>query len=243
MTDATEEPAKAEDKKDGEGAGDEEDEEDEEGEGEIEELDLREAAGNNEVCWSASEVEKMKQEYEAILNGGPIAPADKVAVPCPHCDKRAFKYLRSMEKHVWNEHGVKLTREEMDASRWRSGLAAPWRVPCPAAGGRPSRSPRSSPSTTTRCTTSSPWKMERPRTTKPSRRGRGSACAWSRRRAKRHARGRTRGPARHPVGSRRAGPMPHLRRGGPGFLEHRERLHRHVRRLRRSGAPLLLRAL
>ena len=45
MTDATEEPAKAEDKKDGEGAGDEEDEEDEEGEGEIEELDLREAAG------------------------------------------------------------------------------------------------------------------------------------------------------------------------------------------------------
>ena len=132
MADATKEPDLAEDKKDGEGAGEEEDEEDEEGEGEIEELDLREAAGNQEVCWSASEVERMKLEYEAILNGGPIAPADKVAVPCPHCDKRAFKYLRSMEKHVWNEHGVKLTREEMDAFEKALRAGATNRGPMPS---------------------------------------------------------------------------------------------------------------
>ena len=131
MADATKEPDLAEDK-DGEGAGEEEDEEDEEGEGEIEELDLREAAGNQEVCWSASEVERMKLEYEAILNGGPIAPADKVAVPCPHCDKRAFKYLRSMEKHVWNEHGVKLTREEMDAFEKALRAGATNRGPMPS---------------------------------------------------------------------------------------------------------------
>ena len=140
------------------------------------------------MCWSASEVEKMKQEYEAILNGGPIAPADKVAVPCPHCDKRSFKYLRSMEKHVWNEHGVKLTRggDGRNVKR-RSGLAAPWRVPCPAAGGRPSRSPKSSPSTTTRVYDILTKEDGETQDDEAVKARRGSACAGSRRRAKRHA--------------------------------------------------------
>ena len=34
-------------------------------------------------------------------------------MPCPHCDRRSFKYLRSLEKHVWNDHGARLTREEL----------------------------------------------------------------------------------------------------------------------------------
>jgi SWI/SNF-related matrix-associated actin-dependent regulator of chromatin subfamily A member 5 len=84
-------------------------------EGEIEELNLQEAATNNEVSWHPDEVERVKREYEALLSQtGPIAPADKAAVPCPHCDKREFKYLRSMEKHCWNDHGVRISREEME---------------------------------------------------------------------------------------------------------------------------------
>ena len=80
----------------------------------VEELNLAEACSNKEVRWSASELEKMREEYLKVMNGGPIAPADKSAVPCPCCDRRAFKYLRSLEKHVWNEHGVRLTREQLD---------------------------------------------------------------------------------------------------------------------------------
>jgi SWI/SNF-related matrix-associated actin-dependent regulator of chromatin subfamily A member 5 len=87
---------------------------DDEGEGEVEELNLREACVNREVRWSASEIEKMKEEYLKVMAGGPIAPADKSAVPCPFCDRRAFKYLRSLEKHCWNEHGARLTREQLD---------------------------------------------------------------------------------------------------------------------------------
>ena len=88
--------------------------EDDEGEGEVEELDLREACVNREVRWSLSEIEKMKEEYLKVMAGGPIAPADKSAVPCPFCDRRSFKYLRSLEKHCWNEHGQRLTREQLD---------------------------------------------------------------------------------------------------------------------------------
>ena len=55
----------------------------------------------------------MREEYIRRMTG-PIAPGDKSAVPCPHCDRRAFKYLRSLEKHVWNEHGHRLTREQLD---------------------------------------------------------------------------------------------------------------------------------
>ncbi len=83
-------------------------------EGEVEELDLREACTNKEVRWSLSEIEKMKEEYLKVMQGGPIAPADKSAVPCPFCDRRAFKYLRSLEKHCWNEHGTRLSREQLD---------------------------------------------------------------------------------------------------------------------------------
>lgn len=35
-------------------------------------------------------------------------------VPCPHCDTREFKYLQSMEKHCWDAHGVRLSREEKE---------------------------------------------------------------------------------------------------------------------------------
>ena len=84
-------------------------------EGEIEELNLVEAATNGEVRYAPSELERMRKELEAIAAGGPIAPADKEAVPCPHCDRRAFKYLRSLEKHCWNDHGVRLTREDMES--------------------------------------------------------------------------------------------------------------------------------
>jgi SWI/SNF-related matrix-associated actin-dependent regulator of chromatin subfamily A member 5 len=89
-------------------------EDDAEGEGEVEELDLREACANKEVRWSLSELVKMREEYLKVIQGGPIAPADKSAVPCPFCDRRAFKYLRSLEKHCWNEHGTRLTREQLD---------------------------------------------------------------------------------------------------------------------------------
>ena len=87
---------------------------DDRGEGEVEELDLREACVNREVRWSLSEIEKMKAEYLKVMSGGPIAPADKSAVPCPFCERRSFKYLRSLEKHCWNEHGARLTREQLD---------------------------------------------------------------------------------------------------------------------------------
>ena len=98
----------------GEAKTDGEEEEEGEEEGEVEELNLAEACSNKEVRWSASELENMREEYLKVMNGGPIAPADKSAVPCPCCDRRAFKYLRSLEKHVWNEHGVRLTREQLD---------------------------------------------------------------------------------------------------------------------------------
>ena len=94
--------------------GAEENADDDRGEGEVEELDLREACVNREVRWSLSEIEKMKAEYLKVMAGGPIAPADKSAVPCPFCDRRSFKYLRSLEKHCWNEHGARLTREQLD---------------------------------------------------------------------------------------------------------------------------------
>jgi len=89
------------------------DEDEEEGEGEVEELNLVEACERKEVRWSQSELDKMREEYIRRMTG-PIAPGDKSAVPCPHCDRRAFKYLRSLEKHVWNEHGHRLTREQLD---------------------------------------------------------------------------------------------------------------------------------
>jgi hypothetical protein len=56
----------------------------------------------------------------------PIAPAGNSAVPCPHCDRRAFKYLRSLEKHVWNDHGVGLSRDELDSfeQQLRAGAAS-----------------------------------------------------------------------------------------------------------------------
>ena len=77
-----------------------------------------------------------------MMNGGPIAPADKSAVPCPCCDRRAFKYLRSLEKHVWNEHGVRLTREQLDdfEKQLRAGEGA-WRpdAPSPPQGVRRAR--------------------------------------------------------------------------------------------------------
>jgi hypothetical protein len=44
-----------------------------------------------------------------------LPPGSKAAVPCPHCDRRSFKYLRSLEKHVWNEHGSRLTSQELAA--------------------------------------------------------------------------------------------------------------------------------
>ena len=94
--------------------GAEENADDDRGEGEVEELDLREACVNREVRWSLSEIEKMKAEYLKVMAGGPIAPADKSAVPCPFCERRSFKYLRSLEKHCWNEHGARLTREQLD---------------------------------------------------------------------------------------------------------------------------------
>jgi hypothetical protein len=85
-----------------------------------------EAATNGEVSWNPEEVIRMRREMENIAPGGPIAPADKSAVPCPHCDRRAFKYLRSLEKHVWNDHGVGLSRDELDSfeQQLRAGAAS-----------------------------------------------------------------------------------------------------------------------
>ena len=217
----------------GEAKTDGEEEEEGEEEGEVEELNLAEACSNKEVRWSASELEKMREEYLKVMNGGPIAPADKSAVPCPCCDRRAFKYLRSLEKHVWNEHGVRLTREQLDD--FEKQLRAGKRM-----GGPTPHRRRKEYAVPELITINYDEMYDILLDNDAIRRAGMRVKATKEASEASRKRGDPRASARR-CGRRRRMISATLRRGRPELLAHRGRPHRHVRRMRRPGALVMLR--